>query len=297
MKRWFVLISIASTLFIIQACSSQVTSKETPTSASPVSDKNHHGEHSMGEADENKSPDSHQEHTENTKVTQAKLTVPANITATKPISLVIDVQDLDGKPIANFETFQEKLMHLIVVTDDLQYFSHLHPNYQQKGRFEVQATFPKPGGYTLFSDYKPAQKPEQVSVLKTQIPGTASSPEKLDLTTTKTFGNTKVILTASQAIIKAGEEVNLMFNLQNTANNQPVTDLQSYLGERGHLVIIKQSSPLTEADYIHSHAIKDSPTGEVHFMTSFPKPGKYKLWGQFNLNGKIITADFWVNVV
>jgi len=153
MKRWLVWISIASTLFIIQACSSQVNSKETPTAASPVSDKNHHGEHSMDEPDENKSPDSHQEHTENTKVTQAKLTVPGNITATKPISLVIDVQDLDGKPIDNFETFQEKLMHLIVVSDNLQYFSHLHPNYQQKGRFEVQTTFPTAGGYTLFSDY------------------------------------------------------------------------------------------------------------------------------------------------
>ncbi|BCL38001.1 hypothetical protein [Nostoc sp. MS1] len=32
------------------------------------------------------------------------------------------------------------------------------------------------------------------------------------------------------------------------------------------------------------------------YITKFPKPGKYKLWGQFNRNGKIVTADFWVNV-
>jgi hypothetical protein len=35
----------------------------------------------------------------------------------------------------------------------------------------VAASFPKAGKYTLFSDYKPAQSPEQISVLKTQIGG------------------------------------------------------------------------------------------------------------------------------
>ncbi|MBD2695202.1 hypothetical protein H6G68_26375, partial [Anabaena catenula FACHB-362] len=49
--------------------------------------------------------------------------------------------------------------------------------------------------------------------------------------------------------------------------------------------------------YIHAHALNNTPTGQVHFMTSFPQAGKYKLWGQFNRNGKIITADFWINVV
>ncbi len=56
------------------------------------------------------------------------------------------------------------------------------------------------------------------------------------------------------------------------------------------------SSPLTEADYIHTHAMKNTTTGEVYFITSFPSAGKYKLWEQFNRNGKIVTADFWVNV-
>jgi len=53
---------------------------------------------------------------------------------------------------------------------------------------------------------------------------------------------------------------------------------------------------LTEADYIHAHAIKDTLAGQVHFMTIFPQPGKYKVCGQFNRQGKILTADLWVNV-
>jgi hypothetical protein len=43
--------------------------------------------------------------------------------------------------------------------------------------------------------------------------------------------------------------------------------------------------------------VKDAPNNKVSFMTSFPQPGKYKLWGQFNRNGKIVVADFWIYVL
>ena len=35
---------------------------------------------------------------------------------------------------------------------------------------------------------------------------------------------------------------------------------------------------------------------EVTFHTVFPKPGRYKVWGQFQRDGKIIVGDFVVNV-
>ncbi|TAG96063.1 MAG: hypothetical protein EAZ09_04030 [Oscillatoriales cyanobacterium] len=229
--------------------------------------------------------------------TQTKLTASTDIAPKTPVKLLIDVQDSAGRAIANFDTFQQKLMHLIVVSDNLQFFSHLHPSYKGNGSFEVEANFPQPGSYTLFGDYKPSGEKEQVSVMKKQVAGDNKPATAIDFNSTKTFGDTKANLTFSQSKVKAGEEVTLMFNLQQNSNNQPVTDLQPYLGERGHLVILKQSSPLTRADYIHAHAMKDSPDGQVQFMTSFPQSGKYKLWGQFNRNGKIVIADFWVNVL
>lgn len=54
-------------------------------------------------------------------LSQARLTAPRNITPNTPVPLVIDIQDTAGKAIKNFDTFQEKLMHLIVVSDDLQF--------------------------------------------------------------------------------------------------------------------------------------------------------------------------------
>ena len=323
MKPFLTAIAITSTLMLAQACSSPSSTKSGETSTSSASqvantsshqghvmdnsqtsgaNKNSHEGHNMEDSKTNDAGEqhhhgSHSGHSDAEPANAiAKLTVPSNIAPKNPAPLVIEVQDKDGKALAGFDKFQEELMHLIVVSDNLQYFNHIHPTYKGNGRFEVQADFPSSGGYTLFSDYKPAGKSEQVSVLKMQVRGQSPAPPKVDMATTKTLGNTKANLKLSQPQIKAGQEVNLIFNLQDATSNQPLKDLQPYLGERGHLVILKQSSPLTKADYIHAHALEDTPAGEVHFMTSFPQPGKYKLWGQFNRNGQIVTADFWVNV-
>jgi hypothetical protein len=284
MKLLFTALAITSTIFLTQGCASQFKSGDKSTSNSAVAQEHHHMDHS-GAANSH----GHQEPT-----TLAKLTVKGRIDPKTPVPLVIDVQDTNGQAIANFDKFQEQLMHLIIVSDNLHTFNHIHPTYKGNGRFEVQTNFPHPGNYTLFSDYKPAGKAEQVSLLTAQVPGEAPNTPKIDFSTT--FGNTQANLKFSQPTLKAGQEVHVIFNLQDTATKQSINDLQPYLGERGHLVIIKRTSPLTRADYIHAHALKDTPAGEVHFITSFPKPGDYKLWGQFNRNGKIVTANFWVNV-
>ncbi|MEA5572663.1 hypothetical protein [Calothrix sp. UHCC 0171] len=302
MKRILTALAITSTL-VAGGCTKETANNQTATpSATTVAEANHHEGHNMdGGKTSGTEHNSHGNHSTNSKLESAnaiaKLTVATKITPKTPVDLVIDIQDKAGKTIDNFDQFQEQLMHLIIVSNNLEYFHHIHPTYKGKGRFEVETDFPQPGGYTLFSDYKVAGKAEQVSILNTQVSGaSANSTAKIDLATTKTFGNTQANLKLSQPTIKAGENVHLIFNLLDTASNQPPKDLQNYLGERGHLVILKQSSPLTEADYIHAHAMKDTPEGEIHFMTSFPKPGKYKMWGQFNRNGKIITADFWIDV-
>lgn len=295
MKHFFTTIALASILSLTPGCASSGKLGTISDSAST----NPQQSHGMGHEKSSLSDQSHSDQGHSMgemSDAEAKLTITQSITANTPVPLLIDIQDNDGKAIANFDIFQEKLMHLIVVSDDLEFFSHLHPTYKQNGRFEVEANFPKPGSYKLFSDYKPAGEKEQVSVLNVQVPGSPASTPQIDLNRTKIFGDTKVNLTLSSATIKAKQDVTLIFALREKTSNQPITDLQPYLGERGHLVILKQSSPLTKADYIHAHALQDTPAGQVHFMTNFPEPGKYKIWGQFNPNGRIITADFWLTV-
>ncbi|APB34386.1 hypothetical protein GlitD10_2060 [Gloeomargarita lithophora Alchichica-D10] len=230
------------------------------------------------------------------QTTQAKLAVAGVVVPSKPITFTIDVQDSKGKAITQFDVFQEKLMHLIVVSNDFQVFQHLHPTHKGNGRFEVETTLPQAGNYTLVSDYKPAGQNETVSVLQVPVPGTPASSPTVDLKREKSVETTNVVLSFSEPTVKVGQEVVLTFALHEVATHQPVTDLKPYLGEAGHLVVLKQSTPLTREDYIHAHAIKGIDEGKVKFMTTFPEPGKYKLWGQFNRNGQIVVADFWIDV-
>ncbi|GAB4288003.1 MAG: hypothetical protein Fur0025_21980 [Oscillatoriaceae cyanobacterium] len=297
---------VVSSLFFAQGCTTLAKSDTTnnpATNGDIAQSEGNNGNHQDMPSHQQDHPPSDADHNLDNSGSasfQAKLTVAKNIAINKPVTLAIDIQDAAGKPQANFETFQEKLMHLIAVSDDLDVFEHLHPEYKGNGRFEVTATFPKPGNYTMFADYKPAGTREQISVLKTSVTGNVARlvADESAALYKKVFGNTEVNLDLGAAPIKSGANVMLQFNLRDPATSQGV-NLQPYLGELGHLVIVKASPNLTAADYIHAHAhtMGNTPAGEVHFMTHFPQPGKYKMWGQFNRDGKIITADFWVNVV
>jgi hypothetical protein len=254
-----------------------------------------HDGHTVSETNHSHHSTHDTHHAQASSSVQAHLTTSGKVLPNTPVSLQIDVSDANGKAIAQFDRFQEQVMHLIAVSDDLQVFQHLHPAYKGNGRFEVEARFPKAGNYTLFSDYKPAGQAEQVSVLRTQVDGNSASAAQPDWSRTKTFGQTIVGFAPTKSTIRPGEEITLRFNLQDAADGQ--LTLQPYLGEKGHLVILRQSSALSKADYIHAHALQNTPSNQVHFATSFPQPGKYKLWGQFNRGGEIITADYWVEVV
>ncbi len=276
--------------------------RQTSTNA-PNTMADSHAGHSMPRmngsempSEQHGSQNEHSDHGGSVATAKASLAKPWIISHNKPTPLTIAVTNQQGKAIAQFDMFQEKLMHLIVVSDDLQFFDHIHPAYKGNGRFDVSAKFPQPGAYTLFSDYKPTGQSEQVSVLKVQSPGSTPVANTVDYATTKQLDTTKVSLAIAPTSLKAGQEAELQFTLQQS-NGAAVTDLQPYLGEKGHLVILKRSAPLTRADYIHAHALKDGPTAQVKFMTTFPQPGKYKLWGQFQRNGQIVVADFWVNAL
>ncbi|MBD1847283.1 hypothetical protein H6F89_28535 [Cyanobacteria bacterium FACHB-63] len=293
MNRFVTAICIVTTLAIAHSCTPLLNTKKE---AFMTTTTQHYSDQVMAET--NHSHHTHNNsHVDGTALTGAKLTTFSKISPNTPVSLQIEVQDSQGNAIAQFESFQEQVMHLIAVSDDLRVFQHLHPIYKGNGRFDVKAQFPQSGTYTLFSDYKPVGQPEQVSVLKTNVDGTSPSAAHIDWSRTKTFEQTIVDFAPTQATVKAGEEVTLRFNLQDATTRQPVTNLQPYLGEKGHLVILRQSPALSRADYIHAHAVPNTPASQVHFATRFPQAGKYKLWGQFNRNGEIITADYWVDVI
>jgi len=228
---------------------------------------------------------------------QAKISAPVEISPGQSFSAIISIQDDKGQAVTDFDIFQEKRMHLILVRDDLAFFSHLHPEYQGKGKFRMETSLPSPGNYTLFCDYLPAGAKEQISVLKLRVKGPLPSADGPNVgVTKKIIEDTKVEISFSPKTVKANRETVVTFDLKRAANDHPVQGLRPYLGEKGHLVILRRSGVLTAGDYIHAHATKEGGASQIRFMTRFPEAGLYKLWCQYDLGGNVHTADFWIRV-
>ena len=75
--------------------------------------------------------------------------------------------------------------------------------------------------------------------------------------------------------------------------------LEPYMGAMGHCAIISQDT----GTFLHCHPEQlypptpDTRGGPVMaFHAVFPKPGRYKVWGQFQRQGRVIIADFVVDV-
>ncbi|WP_235847679.1 hypothetical protein [Paenibacillus tuaregi] len=205
----------------------------------------------------------------------------------------LKVMDGQGKPIQSFDLNHEKKMHLIMVSKDLSYFDHIHPEYKGDGQFEVETSFPAGGDYKLVADFIPTGQSAAtittwVKVQGKAFPQAAITPDsKLE----KTVDGYTAVLSADS--LKAGSESMLTFRISDAASAKPVDDLEPYLGAVGHVVIMSEDTE----QYFHVHPMNESSTGPAaQFMTTFPKAGVYKIWGQFQHQGKVFVVPFVVKV-
>lgn len=208
-------------------------------------------------------------------------------------AVTILIQDKWNRPIDNFELLHEKLLHLIVVSKDLSYFDHLHPEYKGGGRFDIRTQFPSGGDYQLIADFTPKGMGETVQSHWVHIGGQANRAEKLqpDSSLTKIVDGNEVTLSFGH--LMAGMGVSMAFEIRNAETKQPVTDLQPYLGSLGHAVAI--SADAKEFVHVHPNDTKGSGPDAV-FTISFPKSGIYKIWGQFQRHNEVFTVPFTVKV-
>ena len=60
-----------------------------------------------------------------------------------------------GQPVKEFNIVHDMPFHLFVVSQDLTYFAHIHPQQQADGRFTIETTVPKAGSYIIYCDIFP----------------------------------------------------------------------------------------------------------------------------------------------
>jgi hypothetical protein len=171
--------------------------------------------------------------------------------------------------VTEFETVHEKLMHLIVVSPDLKYFAHTHPEYKGKGMFEITEALP-PGEVRLFADFAPRGKGGQVAMLPRKASGQAPpAPDNFR-------GEAKLT-----GALKAGRTVQLEFG-----SAIPVQELEPYLGAMAHLIMIHEDAET----FVHSHPLEDP--AKLGFSARAPKPGRYKGWVELRHKGQVLRKSF-----
>jgi Cu+-exporting ATPase len=230
---------------------------------------------------------------------------PADPTPGQPVTLRYRVIDAtSGLAVTDLPLDHERPMHLIVVSRDLGTFQHIHPELVGDA-YAVTTTLPT-GAYTLYSEFQRDGRTVLDQRPLTVGAATATGPVGLaqDLTP-KTVGDVTVALTAPQAI-QAGQAATFTFAL--TANGQPVTDLIQYLGADAHVAVVSADSSRfahTHGETVgaagghadnEAHAAGGTVGPDIAFTHTFATPGLYKVWGQFQRGGTVITVPFVVEV-
>ncbi len=264
-------------------------------------------------------------------------TDPQTVVAEQPFTLTLQIFKPDGTtPVQQFDVEHTKLLHLILVSDDLTQFLHVHPDYQGNGVFVLKdAVVPVPADYVVFADFVPTGDEHQVARATLATQDAKAGTAQLAVTPRETTsGPLKISLDAPDNLI-ANTDTSLTFHFHDAQSGAPIQNLDEYLGAGGHLVIVDQTTQI----YIHTHpngedmsdmggmamgtatpdmssmnmatatpdnsmggmAMGVTPTAAVYgpdltFMTAFPKPGFYKLWVQVQYKGTVYVAPFVVNV-
>lgn len=228
---------------------------------------------------------------------------PVNPKAAKPTELVLSITNQkSGDPIKEYELVHDKLMHLIIVGEDLSYFAHIHPAIRHGNDddtvFAISHIFPEAGKYKLWVDFKPKEGNQTLAAFRLNVSGKPiHTPEEVvhdnKYTKDSLDSQYQITLKVPNKIV-AQNEVDIAFSISDNSG-QPITNLQPLMAAAGHSVII--SSDLTE--FLHVHPTEEVDSNwrggpDVSFKTSFPKPGLYKAWGQFQHQGRVITAGGYV---
>jgi hypothetical protein len=217
-------------------------------------------------------------------------TTPRSIPAGREITLEFRVLDpKTGRPVTAFETIHEKLFHLFLVSQDLEYFSHEHPTLGAGGWFRLKTRLPKPGTYRLLADFDPSGATPQLaartfSTAGWDVPLSKSIRRPAVDLVPKQATNLEASLRLEPVAPIAGKKTMLFFQLR------PADGLQPYLGAWAHLLMVSHDL----VDAIHTHPFLADGGSEMQFNLFFPRVAIYRIWVQVQRAGIVNTVAFTV---
>lgn len=212
------------------------------------------------------------------------------------------ITDAGGRKVTAYEREHGKELHLIIASRDLSTYRHLHPTRSADGTWTTPVDLPTAGGYRVFADFKP--KPDEAMAgadgaakgltlgADLAVSGAYEPAALPEARATAEVDGYTVTLDGELSPGKAGD-----LTLSVSKDGKPVTDLDPYLGAYGHLVALRSG----DLAYLHVHPNGEPGDGktkagpEVAFTATAPSAGAYRLFLDFQHDGKVRTAAFTVH--
>ena len=304
---------LCASLLLLTACSGplDITPTPTPNPAAVASTSNH--QHGEGGANNARLITRY-----GGPVAVTLTTTPANPHPEEYFSIAYTLKDGAGAAITpeRLAITHEKLMHLILVSQDLESFQHLHPTSSGDGVYTTQASVTGPGKYVLYNEFVTAEGTTQIErhVIATEGADGSDTPAALSETMgqSQAWADLRATITTTSPKIRRRLPISFLIDVTNE-NGQPVTDMQPWLGAPCHIVIISADTK----QFAHTHG--DIPGGamagdmstmgnmampappaqfgpRLAFTHTFMQPGPYRIWVQFTHRGEVATFGFNVIV-
>jgi hypothetical protein len=216
-------------------------------------------------------------------------TLPRLLQVGQPAQLIFGVHDpWKGRPVTNFQLVHEKLFHMFVISQDLEFFVHNHPVFEPDGTFRYDnLILPKAGMYRVLGDFYPDGATPQLIAKTMIVPGAPPAAVHLSRDyAAKDASNMQVEFRTDPPQAVAGLKTQLHFTIK------PGDGLEKYLGAWGHMLAASEDL----VDLIHTHPFIADGGPEIQFNLTFPRPGNYRVWVQFQRSGVVNTAHFDIPV-
>ncbi len=195
-----------------------------------------------------------------------------------------------GAAVTTYAVVHDKPLHLIVVRRDLTGFQHLHPTMAADGTWGIDLTLAEPGIYRMIADFTAIVGGQQIAATlggdltvagnyapqALPAPGRSAGTDGFSVSyegTPDTKATQPVLMTVTGADGK-------------------IAKLEPYLAAFGHLVVMREG----DLAYVHVHPEAALVDGKVKFWLTAPSSGRYRMFFDFQVAGKVHTAAWTLKV-
>jgi Cu+-exporting ATPase len=206
---------------------------------------------------------------------------------------------------------------VVIVGADLETFLHVHPvsiDIPDGAQFRVPVTFPSAGQYAVTVSYTVrAQSNEQQFAVQVEGAPAMAEVSARDGTLEQTQEGITVALDTNGPLT-VGTWEKLAYTFRDASGD--VLDLQPYLGAPMHVAVVRADlrhlihahgvlprawwRSLTEGSLppsVHPHVSLPAAFGpRIEVPLSFPTPGRYVIFSEYQRNGRVGIARFEVTV-